>query len=196
MKFPLRFSALFLACTPAVALAVAPATLWVRCTGLAGCKPGWTEYFTGVLALLVQALPVYIYGLGVLFIMIGGAYMVLSAGDPEKITKGKSTITWAIIGIFVMQAAQALVNFVILEVNTRDGGTDLITSVTNTLIGSIFDLLYIAALGVAIFSGMRMVVSFGKEEEFNKGKEGLFWAATGAIIINLAAAIATAFQTL
>jgi hypothetical protein len=192
----LRIAALSLLLVPAVALAAAPAELWINCNGLAGCPSGWEEHFSSVLTLLLARMPVYVYGLGVLFIMIGGAYMILSAGDAEKVTRGKNTITWAVIGIFVMQASQSLVNFVTLEATTMIPGSDLVTSATNTLIGSIFDLLYVAILGVAIFSGMRMVVAFGKEEQFNKGKEGLLWAAVGAIVINLADAIATAFNTL
>lgn len=192
----LRIAALSLLLVPAAALAAAPAELWINCNGLAGCPSGWEEHFSSVLALLLARMPVYVYGFGVLFIMIGGAYMILSAGDAEKVTRGKNTITWAVIGIFVMQASQSLVNFVTLEATTMIPGSDLVTSATNTLIGSIFDLLYVAILGVAIFSGMRMVVAFGKEEQFNKGKEGLLWAAVGAIVINLADAIATAFNTL
>lgn len=195
-RFLIRVSALLTLLIPVVALATAPAELWVNCNGLPGCPSGWNEHFSSVLRLLLLRLPVYIYGIGVLFIMVGGAYMVLSAGDTEKVTKGKNTIIWSVIGIFVMQTAQTLVNYVVLEVNTRDTGPDLVVSVTTTLIGSIFDLLYVAMLGIAIFSGMRMVMSFGKEEEFNKGKDGLMWAAVGGVIINLAQAIATAFQTL
>jgi hypothetical protein len=60
----------------------------------------------------------------------------------------------------------------------------------------IFDLMYIAILGIALFCGMRMVVSFGKEEEFSKARQGLFYAALGAIIINLAQQLVNAFSTL
>jgi len=181
---------------PAAALAQAPSSLWIYCGNLPGCPSGFVERFSGVLVLLLARLPIYVYVLGVLFIMIGGAYMVMSAGDAEKVTKGKNTIIWAVIGIFVMQFAQMIVSFVVLEVATRDSAPDLVESVTNTLIGAIFNLLYVALLGIAIYCGMKMVLSFGKEDEFNKAKDGLFWAAVGAIIINLAAAIANAFITL
>ncbi len=170
--------------------------LWIYCGNLPGCPSGFTERFTGVLRLLLIRLPAYVYVLAILFIMIGGAYMVLSVGDAEKVTKGKKTITWALIGIFVMQFSEALVSFVGLEASTRDSGADLVESVANTLIGSIFDLLYIALLGVAIYCGMWMVLSFGKEDEMKKAQEGMFWAAVGAIVINLAGALVHAFSTL
>ncbi len=173
---------------------VAHAELWIFCGGLPGCPSGFTEHFSSVLILLLTRLPNYVYILGVLFIMIGGVYMAISAGDTEKVTKGKNTIIWAIIGIFVMQFAETAVNFVIIpEVNTRTIGADLVTSLVGTVINDILILIYVILLIVAVFSGMRMVLAFGKDEEFNKGKDGLFWAAVGAIIINLAQAIANAF---
>lgn len=197
MKTLARFSlASLLSLVPAVATAAAPPTLWIYCGNLPGCPSTWQEHFSDVLRLLLVRLPDYVYALGVLFIMIGGAYMVLSAGNSENVTKGKNTITWAVIGIVVMEFAQTLVGYVAMEVNSRTGGSDLVIAVTTTLMGTIFDLLYVAILGVAIFCGMRMVMSFGKEDEFNKAREGLFWCAVGAIIINMAQVIANAFQTL
>lgn len=170
------------------------AELFIYCGNLPGCPSGFTERFSNVFILLLTRLPNYVYILGVLFIMIGGVYMAISAGDTEKVTKGKNTIMWAIIGIFVMQFAQTVVyNVIIPEVNTRNPGADLVTSLTVTIINDILILIYIVLLIVAVISGMRMVLAFGKDEEFNKGKDGLFWAAVGAIVINLAQAIANAF---
>lgn len=180
-----------LACVPHAAQA---AELFIYCGDLPGCPSGFTERFSNVIRLLLTRLPNYVYILGVLFIMIGGVYMAISAGDTEKVTKGKNTITWAIIGIFVMQFAETVVyDIIIPEVNTRNPGADLVTSLTVTIINDILILIYIVLLIVAVISGMRMVLAFGKDEEFNKGKDGLFWAAVGAIVINLAQAIANAF---
>lgn len=173
----------------------ASAKLWVICGGLPGCPGGWTEYFSNALTLLLVRLPAYIYVFGWLFIMVGGAYILLSAGNAERVTKGKNTIIWAVIGLFLAQFADVLVGYVGLEVTTRVAGTDLIESVGNTLISTVTDLFYIALLGVAVYCGMRMAVSFGKEEEFNKARDGLFYAAIGAIIINLSQQIANAILT-
>ncbi len=172
----------------------AHAELWIYCGGLPGCPSGFTERISSALLILLTRLPNYIYMLGVLFIMIGGVSMAVSAGDTEKVTKGKNTITWAVLGILVMQFAQTVVNLVIIpEVNTRNVATDLVASLTMTIINDILILLYVILLVVAVFSGMRMVVAFGQEEEFKKGRDGLLWAAIGAIVINLARSLATAF---
>ncbi len=192
--FPLCLALVILAALPYAAFAQAN-DIWIYCGGLPGCPSGFTEYFSSVLTLLLVRLPNYVYILGVLFIMIGGIYMVISVGDTEKVTKGKNTIIWSVIGIFVMQFAETVIRRVVIaEVNTRNQVSgDLIESLTGTIIDDIFLLIYGVLIIVAVISGMRMVLSFGKDEEFTKGKEGLFWAAVGAIIINLANAIATAF---
>ncbi len=197
-KILLRTSALIaLVLLPVFVYAAIPSEIWVNCGDLPGCPSlGFTERLTGVLTILLIRLPTYVYILAVLFIMIGGMYILLSAGDTEKVTKGKNTIIWSIIGVFVMQFAIDLIDFVILEVNTRTVASDLVESAVFTLQGSILDILYIALLGIAIFSGMRMVLSFGKEDEFKKARDGLFWCAVGAIIINLAEAIVKAVTTL
>lgn len=189
-RFALFLAAFVLALFPHVA----SAQLWIYCGNLPSCGPGFTEHFTAALNVLLLRLPRYIYMLGVLFIMIGGVYMAISAGDTEKVTKGKNTIIWSVIGIFVMQFAQTAVRLVIIpEVNTITPASDLVASLTVTIIQDILILIYTVLLVVAVISGMRMVLAFGKDEEFTKGKEGLFWAAVGAIIINLAQAIADAF---
>lgn len=191
-----RLSALLaLAFLPVIAHAAAdPSAIWIYCGNLPGCGPGFDEHFSSVLILLLTRVPNYVYILGVLFIMVGGGYMVLAFGDTEKINKGKTTILWALVGILVMQYADVFVNAVVIpEVQTREGGADLITSVARTAIGTIFDLLQISMLIVAVYCGIRLVLSFGKEDEFKKYREGMVWAAIGAIVINLAAALAHAF---
>lgn len=43
------------------------------------------------------------------FIVLGGAELVISAGNPESIEKGKKTITWAVIGLIVALLAFSIV---------------------------------------------------------------------------------------
>jgi len=123
---------------PSAVLAAAPPSMYIYCGGLPGCPSAWTERLSSVLLLLLVRLPVYVTALATLFIMIGGSYMIINAGDTEKVTKGKNTIMWAIIGLFVTQFAANFVyysptgkplfgvtqGFIPLEVATRDAGSD------------------------------------------------------------------------
>ncbi len=190
----LRASALALLVFIPGILVAAPSDILIYCGNLPGCGPGFDEHFSSVLILLLTRVPNYVYIVGVLFIMIGGGYMIFSLGEADRVTKGKTTILWALIGILTMQYAQIFINDVLIpEVLTRNGGSDLIAAATNTLVGTIFDLLQVVMLGVAVYSGMKMVVSFGKEDEFKKARDGLIWAAIGAIVINLAGLLAHSF---
>ena len=196
----------FLTSAAAMLTALLPRTgmaaITIYCGGLPGCVNASVRSYIGrVLAVLLVELPIFIYILGGLFIVIGGMYIVLSAGNSERITKGKNTIIWAAIGIAAMEVIiqfNPLTNFLepeILPLTTVTGPT-LIPSAINVAIDAIKDLLNVALLGVAIFSGARMVLSGGKEDQYNKGREGLFWAAVGAIIINIAGALVTAFSNI
>ena len=64
------------------------------------------------------ALAVFIYG---------GFTWVISAGNEEKIKKGKEMIIWATFGLAVIFASYALVAFVIEAVTVGSGGQTLDT---------------------------------------------------------------------
>lgn len=49
----------------------------------------------------------------VIFIIIGGIQYSGSAGDPNKVTGAKNTLTYAIIGLVVVAFSLLIVNFVI-----------------------------------------------------------------------------------
>jgi len=47
-------------------------------------------------------------GITLLVFVVGGAYWLLSAGNPERIKKGTETMIWAVIGLFVIFASYGL----------------------------------------------------------------------------------------
>ena len=184
------------ALVPHAAMAQA-ARVWVYCGNLPGCGAGTaSEFASSVFQLLINALPQYIYVVATLFVMIGGARMVLSAGREDWVTKGKDTITWALVAVAVTIFSVQIVSMVESVALNRVPGGDFALSAANTVASLIFDLLYLALLCVAIYSGMLMVLSAGQDDSFSKGKNGLLWAAIGAIVINLAQVIVNAFETL
>jgi TRAP-type C4-dicarboxylate transport system permease small subunit len=54
--------------------------------------------------------------LSILFIMIGGLRYIMSDGDPQAAGQAKSTIIYALIGLLIAVAAQAIVAFVLKKV--------------------------------------------------------------------------------
>ncbi len=53
--------------------------------------------------------------IGLVFLIIGGYHILLSRGNPEQLQKGKSYITYAIIGLFL-----AIFGFVFIQIVTAD----------------------------------------------------------------------------
>ena len=49
----------------------------------------------------------------VLFIVVSGLRFVLSAGDPQETAKARNTIVYALVGLVVAVAAEAIVTFVV-----------------------------------------------------------------------------------
>lgn len=176
------------------AIARAQDYLTVYCGNLPGCGQSATGIFSKILSVALGLLPTYLIVIGALFVMIGGAKMLLSAGNEERVTSGRNTIIWALVGISVANVAETAIAILMAEVTSYGSapGGDIVMKIVNLLRSTIFDLMDIALLGVALLSGMRMVLSRGKEDEFTKGRSGVVYATVGAIVINIAERIVTA----
>ena len=48
----------------------------------------------------------------VAYVVVGGAHMIISQGDPERAKRGRETVLNALIGVVVAIAAAAVVSFV------------------------------------------------------------------------------------
>jgi len=77
-----------------------------------GCVPndpvGFVEKFYGIGLGLIGMV-------ALIFIIVGGYYIMSSQGDPNKLSIGKSYITYSILGILL-----AIFGFVFIEVITGD----------------------------------------------------------------------------
>ena len=60
--------------------------------------------------------------LALLMFIYGGLVWMTSSGNSEKVQKGKNILIWATLGLVVIFASYALVNFVITDVINPSGG--------------------------------------------------------------------------
>jgi hypothetical protein len=74
--------------------------------------PNSTNSVSDALNKTVSALIYLIGGLSVIFIIVGGLQLALSAGSPTRVKQGRETILYACVGLGVAIAAQAIVLFV------------------------------------------------------------------------------------
>lgn len=56
--------------------------------------------------------------LALMMFVYGGVLWMTSRGDSKQITKGKDTITWAILGLVIIFASYTLVNALILGITS------------------------------------------------------------------------------
>lgn len=177
-------------------LHAAPSSLVIYCGNLPGCGTSTMGIFGRILTVLLARINIYGYIFGGLMIAVGGYMVLTSIGNDERMNKGKSTIIWALVGVFLTNTAQLIVQAVFLETQSIGGSSDIFISIAQTIMGSIFQLLYISLFGIALFSGMQMVLSRGKDEEMTKARNALAYAAVGALIVNLASYLINALVAL
>ncbi len=65
--------------------------------------------FPSLLTAIAQGVAVLIGSLSVIMIIWSGILFLVSAGDPAKIQKAKSSLTWAIIGIAIAISAEVII---------------------------------------------------------------------------------------
>jgi len=59
--------------------------------------------------------------LAIIALIVGGIFMMASAGNPSTFGKGKEIITWAIIGLFLVWGSYLIINLILTTIGY--GGT-------------------------------------------------------------------------
>jgi len=81
---------------------------------LAGCNETRTVQNSAknIISTILQ-----ITGVIAVVVIVYGGYLILSAaGSPDKVTKGKKTILWAVVGLVISVSAFIIINFVLEKV--------------------------------------------------------------------------------
>lgn len=156
------------------------------CQGLMNCNPENAVAFAlpGIAKLLLEVAA----GLSVLFMVWSGILMLISMGDDSKAAQAKWAIIYALVGLLGALLSQAFVGTVaetpLLNAIVNDAHpiASIILRLVQFLVNAVNVLFFVAI----IFAGIRMLVSHGQPEEFNRAKKVIEWAVIGAIIVNVA----------
>ncbi len=65
-----------------------------------------------IIAVIIQALLGLVGAGALLMFVLGGFYMIFSAGNEERVTKGKRILVWAVVGMVVILSSYAILSFV------------------------------------------------------------------------------------
>ncbi|MBT3835075.1 hypothetical protein HOF56_02390 [Candidatus Peribacteria bacterium] len=184
MKFKIiNLLALVIAFTiPESALALPPPII---CGIIPGCGQGPENVIhTAGVPLIAQILLNTAAVLSLIFVMVGGARLLLSFGNDDAFNRARQTIVWSLGGMITAIMSHRIVMIVISETYVTGGNPilDFLATVVNIM----SMLLNVTFLIAVLIGGFRMVMARGKDEEVSKGKTMIIYAIIGTIIINLA----------
>lgn len=174
------------------ALSAVPST---PCSGLIGCGGGSNNIILSAIPDLATLMIYIAGGAGVFFVAWAGLQMVLALGNDGKIGEQKWAVVYVIGGLGLAALSQLMVTLVGTEpglqnIGTGEGAPLDVIAVGVDIVLTVFNTIFVGAI---IMGGIRMVYAQGKSDEFNTGRQIIFWSIVGAVITNLANAIIQAF---
>ena len=134
------------------------------------------------------ALVEVVAGLAILFVVIGGAFMVMNFGNETQIEKGKKSVYFALGGFSLAILSQAIISFVVAR--TKDiGEVDPHLEIMRVIISSMLGIFNGVFALMMLYYGFKLVLARGQSSELDAVKKGVFWTVSGAIVVNLSYAL-------
>ena len=127
--------------------------------------------------------------LGILMIVVSGMRAIGSFGKEEGIKNLKQTVIGTVTGIFfiiissAVRATLGLPTDPLAVAVPGDPSPTPIIARGVTIVSAILEYLALIAVAVVIYAGFLMVINFGNEEQFTKGKTLIYRALIGLVII-------------
>lgn len=143
---------------------------------------------------ILTSLRSWIAVVAIIFLVIGGLMYMMSAGDEKMITRAKSTITSALIGLAIAVAAPTFLKE-LLAILGNSGGGNAQSLINNSLsVQQIamkvlsFLLSVVGVLGIIglVMGGSFYLTAYGDEKRIDKGKQIITYSIIG-IVVALAA---------
>jgi len=130
-------------------------------------------------------------GLSVLFVVIGGAFMMTNFGNETNIEKGKKSVFYALGGYALALSSQAIISFVVAQSMTISPSSPHLEIMRVIISAMLYIFNGVFAL-MMLFYGFKLVLARGQQSELDSVKKGLTWTVFGALTINLAYALVEA----
>lgn len=167
-----------------IALAADPPP--VPCPGsLPSCGGAGNVLATNVAPAIARMVVQFAVGISIIGVLYAGLQMIMNNGGDTS--KARMAVLYSLGGLALALMSQNIYSFIATQ-NFGDANNAVlnILQAIASLIILVANPMFILAMVVA---GTRMVIDRGKEEEFNKAKTTILWAAAGAIVINIAYAL-------
>ncbi len=120
--------------------------------------------------------------MGLFIIIIAVIRAVTSfGGDEAAYTNVRNSLLQVVIGLIIIGAA-----FLLKQVFFVDHEPSALIALLTEKIEIVLKFILIIAVGVLIYAGLRMVTSFGREEDYSASKSLIVRVAVGILVILLA----------
>lgn len=134
-------------------------------------------------------------GLSVLFVVIGGALLVMNFGNESQSDKGRKAIFFALIGWAIALSSQAIISFAVARAGTIDFNVPHL-SIMRVAVNSMLYIFNVVFALMMLFYGFKMVFARGQQSELDSVKKAFTWTVVGAIAINVSFALVRATSQL
>lgn len=154
-----------------------------------GCDPSsnLSIFIVNIALILVEI----VSGLSVLFVVIGGAFMMTNFGNETSIEKGKKSVFYALGGFALALSSQAIVSFVVAQ-SMAISPTSPHVEIMRVIVSAMLFIFNGVFALMMLFYGFKLVLARGQQSELDSVKKGLTWTIFGALTINLAYALVEA----
>ncbi len=158
------------------------------------CNPAPFSSLPDVLNYVAKMFGVMMGLTTILFVVYGGLRMILSQGNEEDLTIGKSSVQWALFGFIICLLGFVIVSgiahYVGLNRNISETGpiqnplpgNHTFGDLLLTMIRGFMGLAGLIAVLMILISGFRYMTAQGNDEQTEKAKAGLQWAIIGLTI--------------
>lgn len=121
----------------------------------------------------------------ILFIVYGGAQMILSFGDDGKVTQGRMSVIYAMVGFGLSLGAQTIISFFAARSSNASTRANPIVSLIEEAVDVMIELFNVAFIIMVIVAGYRLVFGRGEGDQLEAAKRMLIWGIIGALLVNL-----------
>lgn len=118
-------------------------------------------------------------------IIWSGFLFVTAQGDPAAISKAKQNFIWTVVGVAIVLASKAIVDYVtgLLGTGATGTGTALVTTITNLFKNQIIPFMFVLVTVYFCWGIVTYVRAGGDQKAIDTGKQHMIWGIIGMAIM-------------
>lgn len=139
---------------------------------------------TALLNNILSALQKVVVTLAILMIVIGGIMYMASFGNDKAMTRAKSVVAAAVIGLAIVLAARTFLQEIwnILGAKGTGPGGDTFLNIATRTLNLLLSIVGVIAIIGMVVGGMMYLTSYGDDDRIKTGKKILTASLIGLVI--------------